>query len=37
MTTLPDTVARQIDRLVYELDGLAADEIQIVEEATEKG
>jgi len=34
MTTLPDTVARLIDRLVYELDGLSEYEITIVEEAT---
>ena len=32
-----DVTDGQIDRLVYELYGLTADEIKIVEEATQKG
>ena len=41
METCPDAIGgqidatdRRIDRLVYELDGLRADEIKLVEEAT---
>ena len=36
LETQIDATDRQIDRLVYELYGLTADEIKIVEEATAK-